>query len=346
MTKEEWNEIWELSCEIANTSLSEDDYTSDNLTSDLLYKLSRLRMKYGEQPIFLSTKADYRDKIEGYNRGVYDGVIAKIDVEKRKIKKFKETNPNIAHYLPNKPEKIILSFRPKDAGKSGANPWFRPLSYYEFDLKRGTKKLLIKGKLQLGNVRFDRDGNPVFAQGFDQKTMQRIWYVRQPNQKDWIEIFRLHVSSFETFRIEGFDSVKPNNILVNAHNGLDKSSLWEFNYAKKKFGEVIYQRSDVDVTFVRRHSNYWEKPDTIVGVGYQNDKTHVEYFDKVEAATYSQLENAKRYIKELKKHNKEYKYAELDGADHFSNTLFYDHKLKLYTSIIDFLKNDCGPKGI
>lgn len=64
MTKEEWNEIWELSCEIANTSLNEDAYTIDNLTSELLYKLSRLRMKYGEQPIFLSTKADYIEEID------------------------------------------------------------------------------------------------------------------------------------------------------------------------------------------------------------------------------------------------------------------------------------------
>jgi len=51
---------------------------------------------------------------------------------------------------------------------------------------------------------------------------------------------------------------------------------------------------------------------------------------------------ARMYLKELEKHNKPYKYLELDGADHFSNTLFYGHKIELYESMIDFLTNDCG----
>jgi dipeptidyl aminopeptidase/acylaminoacyl peptidase len=55
---------------------------------------------------------------------------------------------------------------------------------------------------------------------------------------------------------------------------------------------------------------------------------------------------AKLYLKQLEKYNKPYKYVELDGADHFSNTLFYKHQIELYTSIIDFLKTDCGPNGL
>jgi len=43
----------------------------------------------------------------------------------------------------------------------------------------------------------------------------------------------------------------------------------------------------------------------------------------------------------LEEHNKPYKLIVLEGADHYSNTLFYDHKLQLYTNLIDFLKNDC-----
>ena len=51
---------------------------------------------------------------------------------------------------------------------------------------------------------------------------------------------------------------------------------------------------------------------------------------------------AKIYRDALDDAGKHYKYVELEGADHFSNTLFYEHKLKLYESIIDFLSNDCG----
>ena len=56
--------------------------------------------------------------------------------------------------------------------------------------------------------------------------------------------------------------------------------------------------------------------------------------------------HVRKYLDELEKYNKPYKYVELDGADHFSNTLFYNHQIELYTSMIDFLKNDCGPGGL
>ena len=58
------------------------------------------------------------------------------------------------------------------------------------------------------------------------------------------------------------------------------------------------------------------------------------------------VDHAKKYLKELDKHGKSYKYLELKGADHFSNTLFYDHKITFYNALIDYLKNDCGPEGL
>ncbi len=54
---------------------------------------------------------------------------------------------------------------------------------------------------------------------------------------------------------------------------------------------------------------------------------------------------AKMYLKELEKYNKPHQYLELEGAGHFSNTLFYHHQLELYTTITEFLANDCGPNG-
>ena len=40
------------------------------------------------------------------------------------------------------------------------------------------------------------------------------------------------------------------------------------------------------------------------------------------------------------------KFVTLKGADHFYNTLMYSHQKLLYTSMLDFLKNDCGPGGL
>ena len=54
--------------------------------------------------------------------------------------------------------------------------------------------------------------------------------------------------------------------------------------------------------------------------------------------------HSRAFVKKLKEYNKEYKYVELKGADHFSNTLFYDHKKHLYTEILGWLENTCFKK--
>jgi len=40
------------------------------------------------------------------------------------------------------------------------------------------------------------------------------------------------------------------------------------------------------------------------------------------------------------------KFVTLEGADHFYNTLMYNHQTKLDTEMLNFLKNDCGPGGL
>ena len=51
---------------------------------------------------------------------------------------------------------------------------------------------------------------------------------------------------------------------------------------------------------------------------------------------------ARKYMKALKKHDKDHKVLALEGADHFSDTLFYHHKIELYTAMTDYLANDCS----
>ena len=53
------------------------------------------------------------------------------------------------------------------------------------------------------------------------------------------------------------------------------------------------------------------------------------------------LDHAKKYRRALLRAEKDHSYLELKGADHFSNTLFFDHKLSLYASILDYLSGDC-----
>ncbi|MEX0709218.1 MAG: prolyl oligopeptidase family serine peptidase [Woeseia sp.] len=236
-----------------------------------------------------------RDRIEGFNEGVYEVRIAQLDIEKQEFELFDETNPSIDSLLPYQENKIILSFNPGGDEGSKLKEAFRPRAYYEFDLKRGTKKLLIRGKISLAQIEFDGEGNPFTARGFDIGSGEFIWYYRAPGESGWDEIYRLHEDRFEDFAVEGFDDAKPGNLLVTAHNGNDKRALWSFNPETREFEELIYQRSDVDVASVRFHSNEWTKPDTIVGVAYGKDKIRYEYFDETEAATYQQLEKLVPY---------------------------------------------------
>ena len=39
-------------------------------------------------------------------------------------------------------------------------------------------------------------------------------------------------------------------------------------------------------------------------------------------------------------------YLTLKGADHFYNTLMYEHQVQFFTKMLDFLANDCGPGGL
>jgi dipeptidyl aminopeptidase/acylaminoacyl peptidase len=241
--------------------------------------------------IIFTLRQQVRDRIQGFNQGVYETRLAMVDVEDRKMRSFDERNATIENLLPNEPDKVILSFFEggDDGPGSRIKEAFRPRSYWQFDLKRGTKSLLIRGKIALGNIDFDPDGNPFLARGFDLTKGEFVWYLRPPGTSGWNEVYRLHEDRFESFEIENIDYGKPGNLLVYANNGDDKVGLWSFNGGSRTLEELIYRRSDVDVYGVRYHSNKWQHPGEVVGVTYYKERLYTEFFDEVEGATYAQL---------------------------------------------------------
>lgn len=52
------------------------------------------------------------------------------------------------------------------------------------------------------------------------------------------------------------------------------------------------------------------------------------------------------YKKAFEDAGKEGQFLTIEGANHFSNTLMYRHQQQLYTKLLDFLANDCGPGGL
>jgi dipeptidyl aminopeptidase/acylaminoacyl peptidase len=245
-----------------------------------------------DNDIIFYLRQKVRDRIEGFNRGVYETRLAIVDVESKKMENFDETNPLIEDLLPNDRNKIIISFQEGDADGPGQrlSEAFRPRAYWKFDLEKGTKELLIRGKISLGQVEFDGNGNPWLARGYDNADDELVWYWRRPGEKaGWKEFRRQDFNKFDTFEVLEIDDAKQDHILVRSDNGDDKLGLWSYNVNTSEFSELIYRRSDVDVTGVRYHSNTWANPDRVVAVTYFKDKPHYEYFDEVEGAIYEQL---------------------------------------------------------
>mgnify|MGYP006245299143 FL=1 len=55
-------------------------------------------------------------------------------------------------------------------------------------------------------------------------------------------------------------------------------------------------------------------------------------------------EHFDKYIAALDRADVNYKKLILEGADHFSDTLLYEHKIQFYSEMLQFLENDCALK--
>lgn len=243
-----------------------------------------------DRDILFRARQQVRKHIEGFNQGVYEYKWGMLDVERKKVRSFSAERASIVGVLPNKPNKVLLAMAEGGADGPGAklNKAFRPLSYWELDLRRGTKKLLIRGKISLGQIGFDSDGNPWLGRGFDEGTDEYVWYHRKLGEKGWQDVLRHSEDSFEDFGVAGFDVDDRDKLFVIANRGNNTSGLWTYDVDTGEF-EAVYRRADVDVAGVVRHSNGWTHPDRIVGVAYNKGRFQYEYFDELEGATREQL---------------------------------------------------------
>ncbi|MDG1799253.1 MAG: prolyl oligopeptidase family serine peptidase [Luminiphilus sp.] len=274
-------------------------YESDNLDKDpVRIDSSPMEIMPGirwiDDNVFLfGTRQQVREQIKGFNQGTYKRQNVKYDGSAKKpIGRIRQDYFSVEGLLPNKKNKILISVQEgvPDGMQSGGST-IRPRAYYEYDLKRNRKKLLMRGKIALGNIQFDQDGNATHAFGYDVRTNERTYHWRPKGTKDWEEMYRLHRDSFETFRPISPDPVADNHFLVIAHNGYDKTGLWSFDAKNQKFSEALYRRNDVDSGGTFGHSNRLSNGDDIAGVVWCKDECYREFFDPNEEALYRQLES-------------------------------------------------------
>ena len=243
--------------------------------------------------ILFGAQQQVRDRIEGFNQGTYEFKFGLLNLKDKKVSTFGAPGEvGIANVLPSQPNKVLLQVVPPGPAKEGPVSRivkrFLPRDYYEFDLEKGRKKLVIQGKLSMGSYEFDADGHPWLGRGFDLGKGEYVHYHRRRGEKKWREIHRLHEDDFGTFRVVGFDVDDRDKLFVIANNGRNTAGLWSLDVATGAMTPE-YQRKDVNVWSTLRSSQIWTDPDRIVGYQYITDRWHREYIHAVEGATHAQL---------------------------------------------------------
>jgi len=199
-----------------------------------------------------------------------------------KDNKFKNIDGNfgLENILPADPDNIIIQAGRAVGNALSDDPFerFRPSAYYKFNLKKGSRSLILKGNEKIPQASFDIDGNPVFSQGFENSTKEIVNYYRTPGDSEWKEFARVSADTSDVI-LNDITYIKakkgdPNTAIVLANNGNDKTGLWEFNLATGEFGKLIYRRTDSDVVGTVRHSMSWAGRDDIVAAVYPGAKSY------------------------------------------------------------------------
>lgn len=235
----------------------------------------------------ISFRRQVRSSARGFNRSAFATKLARFSMNDKKFEEL--TNDSLTISLVSRlvhDDKHVLMRHSEFDRRSS----FRAPIFNKVNLKTGAKTLVLKGNEDLGNYRFDAEGNPWFAAGREGK--ETIFYYRKPGSKDWKEFRRVNRDDFEEFIPQTRLADDPSRLYVVAHNGNDKKGLWIYNMDTKSFEDLVYRRKDVDVAGVGTHTNSWTYPNAVTRVSYAKEKFHRKYFDEDEKAIIAQFENA------------------------------------------------------
>ncbi len=222
-----------------------------------------------------------------------------------KKNKFSEVSGNfqIISLLPKEPDKILIARGNAVTGGYGVDPFaaFRPRSYYKFDTNTGAKTLVIKGNTTYNQLRFDIDGNPRFAQGFDAASHKQLFYYRAVGDKRWKRykealdldlpenLYKGVLGGFQGF--QGVSAEDPNiGYVIDYRNGEDKAGLYTFDFKTGEIGKKLYSNPDAEVLGIQTSSMSRAGDNRLVAALYPGAKMERHWFDAREKALYDQLE--------------------------------------------------------
>lgn len=83
-------------------------YSTDNMSADP-YRINSNPMEIqsffwvSNNIIGMRLRQKVRDKIEGFNQGVYEYLLASVDIKRKKMKKYDQAGASVENILPDKP---------------------------------------------------------------------------------------------------------------------------------------------------------------------------------------------------------------------------------------------------
>ena len=220
-----------------------------------------------------------------------------------------DDNLEIINTLPNDPDHVLVATGNAIPDRTGVDPIaaFRPRAYYEFNLEKGTKSLIIKGNSEFPVVQaFDNQGNPRFTSTFDRAEGKQKTFYRKPGQGSWTQVNEYDLEDqANLYRIlsgihgiQGFDPENPNiGYIIETMPGNDKAGLYEFDFNTGKIGKELFKPEDADVMGIQTHSIPGN--DKLVAALYPGAKMERHWFDEDEKALYEALEQQIPYAHQI-----------------------------------------------
>ncbi len=230
---------------------------------------------------------------------VRDYLAYSYDLERNKFTKV-DGNFGIVNTLPNDPDNVLISTGTAVPDPTGVDPFAasRPRSYYKFNLKTGSRSLVLRGGGKIPFVStWDNEGNPRYTEIQDTNAGKIISYYRKPGDGDWTKLREFDLNDPKNLYrvlggfqgVAGFDPNDPNTgYIIDNLEGEDKAGLYEFDFNTGQIGKELFQAEDADVMGIQVHSIPGN--DKLVAARYSGKIMERHWFDEEEKALFEALE--------------------------------------------------------
>lgn len=249
-----------------------------------------------------------RKTVKGPEEDVRDYRTYAYSLEKNKFTNV-DGDFSIVNDLPKDPDHVLVSTGKVVPDATGVDPFSssRPREYYKFNLKTGSRSLVLRGGGKIPFVSaWDNDGNPRYTEIQDRSAGKIISYFRKPGDGDWTKLRELDLNDPKNLYrilggfhgIVGFDPENSNiGYLIDNPNSEDKAGLYEFDFTTGAIGKKLFQAEGADVMGVQFHSIPGN--DKLVAARYSGTKRERHWFDEEEKALFEALEKQIPYAYQI-----------------------------------------------